>query len=151
MSLEQKINEGMKEAMKSGQRERLDTLRSIRAAIIEFAKSGANREMNSDDELKILNTLAKRRKDSIDMYANASRIDLKEKEEFELKIIQEFMPPQLSDEDIKAIIQDVVAQTGATSQKDMGKVMGLAMKKLTGQADGTKVQIIVKEVLGISE
>lgn len=145
-----KINEEMKEAMKSGQKDRLETIRSIRAAIIEFAKSGLDREMNNEDEIKILNMLAKRRKDSIEMYANAGRNDLKEKEEFELKVIQEFLPPQLSDEEIKEIIQGVVTETGATSQKDMGKVMGLSMKKLSGKADGTKVQQIVKEVLGIS-
>lgn len=150
MGLEQKINEEMKEAMKSGQKERLETLRSVRAAIIEFAKSGIDREMNNEDEIKILNMLAKRRKDSIEMYANAGRNDLKEKEEFELTVIQEFLPPQLSDDEIKEIIQGVVTETGATSQKDMGKVMGMSMKKLSGKADGTKVQQIVKEVLGIS-
>ncbi len=150
MNLEQKINEDMKASMKAGNKDRLETLRSIRAAIIEFAKSGLNRDMNSDDEIKILNTLAKRRKDAIDMYANANRSDLKEKEEFELKIIQEFLPPQLSDEEIKEIIKQIISEVGATSPKDMGKVMGLSMKKLTGQADGTKVQGIVKELLGDS-
>lgn len=151
MGLEQKINEEMKEAMKSGQKDRLETIRSIRAAIIEFAKSGLDREMNNEDEIKLLNMLAKRRKDSIDMYANAGRNDLKEKEEFELKVIQEFLPPQLSEDELKEIIQGVITETGATSQKDMGKVMGLSMKKLSGKADGTKVQQIVKELLGISE
>lgn len=150
MGLEQKINEEMKEAMKSGQKERLETLRSIRAAIIEFSKSGIDREMNNEDEIKILNMLAKRRKDSIDMYASAGRNDLKEKEEFELTVIQEFLPPQLSDDEIKEIIQGVVTETGATSPKDMGKVIGASMKKLSGKADGTKVQQIVKELLGIS-
>jgi len=150
MGLEQKINEEMKEAMKSGSKERLETLRSIRASIIEFAKSGLGREMNTDDEIKILNSLAKKRKDAIEMYANAGRQDLKEKEEFELKVIQEFLPKQLDDNEIKEVIKSIIDETGANSAKDFGKVMGLSVKKLSGQADGSKIQSFVKELLGIS-
>lgn len=148
MGLEQKINEELKSAMKAGDKQRLETLRSVRASIIEFAKSGLDREMNNEDELKILNNLAKRRKDAIDMYAQAGRNDLKEKEEFELSVIKEFLPEQLGDEGVKAIIQAVITETGATGMKDMGKVMGTSMKKLSGQADGNKVQQFVKEILG---
>lgn len=151
MTLEQKINDELKEAMKSKNQERLDTLRSIRASIIEFAKSGINREMNNDDEIKILNTLAKRRKDAIEMYANANRTDLKDKEERELLIIQEFLPAQLSDDEIKKAVLQVIADTGANSPKDLGKVIGMSVKKLAGQADGSKIQKIVKESLGITE
>lgn len=150
MGLEQKINEEMKEAMKSGSKERLETLRSIRAAIIEFAKSGLGREMNNEDEIKILNSLAKKRKDAIEMYANAGRQDLKEKEESELKVIQEFLPKQLDDIEIKEVIKSIIDETGANSAKDFGKVMGLSVKKLSGQADGSKIQLFVKELLGIS-
>jgi len=148
MSLEIKIDNDMKEAMKAGNKHKLETLRSVRAAIIEFSKSGLNREMNNEDELKILNNLAKKRRDAIDMYSQAGRADLSDKEAEELKIIQEYLPEQLSDDEIKQIITQVINQTGATSPKDMGKVMGASMKKLSGKADGNKVQLIVKEILG---
>lgn len=148
MSLELKINEEMKSAMKSGSKLRLETLRSVRAAIIEFVKSGIDREMNSDDEIKILNTLAKKRKDAIAMYEQAGKTEMKEQEEFELTVIQEFLPKQLSDEEITDIIKDIITNAGATSAKDFGKVMGPSMKALSGKADGNKVQQIVKTLLG---
>ena len=148
MSLELKINEEMKSAMKSGSKLRLETLRSVRAAIIEFVKSGIDREMNSDDEIKILNTLAKKRKDAIAMYEQAGKTEMKEQEEFELTVIQEFLPKQLSDEEIIDIIKDIITNAGATSAKDFGKVMGPSMKALSGKADGNKVQQIVKTLLG---
>lgn len=148
MSLEQKINEEMKAAMKNADKIRLETLRSVRAAIIEFAKSGLNREMNNEDEIKILNSLAKKRKDAIEMYAQAGRNEAREQEELELSIIQEFLPKQLSDEEITKIIKEIIEKVGASSQKDFGKVMGPSMKALSGQADGNKVQTIVKNLLG---
>lgn len=148
MSLELKITEDIKSAMKSGDKIRLETLRSIRAAIIEFAKSGIGRDMNADDEIKILNTLAKKRKDAITMYEQAGRTEAKEKEESELLVIQEFLPKQLSDDEITAIIKEIIEKVGASSEKDFGKVMGPSMKALNGKADGGKVQQIVKSLLG---
>lgn len=151
MSLEIKINEEMKAAMKSGDKLRLDTIRSVRAAIIEFAKSGAGRDMNSDDEIKILNSLAKKRKDAIALYEQAGRTEMRDQETAELAIIQEFLPKQLSDEAIIEVIKGIIEKAGATSDKDFGKVMGPSMKALSGQADGGKVQSIVKSLLGASE
>ncbi len=148
MNLEQKVNEEMKIAMKSGNKTRLETLRSLRAGIIEFAKSGLDREMNQDDEIKLLNNQAKRRRDAIEMYGSAGRNDLKEKEEFELSVIQEFLPKQLTDEELSVIIKSVIEKAGATSMKDLGKVMGASMKELSGKADGNKVQQLVKDILG---
>jgi uncharacterized protein YqeY len=148
MNLEQKINEEMKAAMKSGNKLRLETIRSIRAAIIEFAKSGLDRAMNDEDEIKLLNSLAKKRKDAIAMYEQVGRNDAKEQEEFELTVIQEFLPKQLTDEEITDVIKGIIANAGATSSKDFGKVMGPSMKALSGKADGTKVQQIVKSLLG---
>ena len=148
MTLEQKVTEEMKLAMKSGNKMRLETLRSLRAGIIEFAKSGLDREMNQDDEIKLLNNQAKRRRDAIEMYNKAGRTELKEKEEFELSVIQEFLPKQLSDEELSVIIKSVIEKTGASSMKDMGKVMGASMKELSGKADGNKVQQLVKDILG---
>lgn len=148
MNLEQKINEEIKSAMKAGQKLRLETLRSVRAAIIEFAKSGLAREMNEDDEIKILNNLAKKRKDAIEMYKQANRNELMEKEQEELGIIAEFLPKQLTEDEIKAILVELVKSVGAESPKDMGKVMGPVMKQLSGKADGNQVKTILQEILG---
>lgn len=147
MNLEQKINDELKAAMKSGDKNRVDVIRSIRSAILEFNKSGIGRELNEDDEIKILNSAAKKRRDAIDMYKQANRPELQEKEEVELLVIQEFLPKQLSDEEIKEIVIGVIANTGAQGMKDMGKVMGASMKELKGKADGNKVQEIVKGLL----
>lgn len=151
MTLEIKINEEIKSAMKSGDKLRLDTVRSIRASIIEFSKSGVGREMNSDDEIKLLNSLAKKRKDAIAMYEQAGRTEMQAQETAELAIIQEFLPKQLSDAEIIDIIKSIIDKVGASSEKDFGKVMGPAMKALSGQADGNKVQSVVKSLLGASE
>lgn len=148
MSLELKVNEQMKEAMKSGDKLRLETLRSIRAGIIEFSKNGSGLQMNEEAEIKLLNSLAKKRKDAIEMYEQAGRIDLKEKEFKELTIIQEFLPAQISEKEIMEIIKGIIEKTGASGSKDFGKVMGPSMKALSGKADGTKIQTLVKEMLG---
>ncbi|MCX6146005.1 MAG: GatB/YqeY domain-containing protein [Candidatus Kapabacteria bacterium] len=148
MALEAKINEEIKTAMKSGEKLRLETLRSIRAAIIEFAKSGLNREMNEADELKMLNNIAKKRKDAITMYKDANRMELAEKESAELAVILEFLPAQLSEVEVRAIIMKIKEDSGSVDMKDMGKVMGPSMKALSGKADGGLVQSIVKEILG---
>jgi hypothetical protein len=103
--------------------------------------------MTEEDEQKILLNAAKKRKDAIEMYKQANRSDLQEKEELELHIIQSYLPEQLSEEEIHAAINTLITQTGAQGPKDMGKVMGLAMKELRGKADGTKVQSILKSIL----
>ena len=148
MSLEQKINDGIKEAAKAKDKIRLETMRSIRAAIIEFLKSGADAEMTEEVEQKILLQAAKKRKDAIEMYEKAGRTESADQEKQELAIIQEFLPKQLSEGEIKEIIQKIVTDTGASGMQDMGKVMGASMKELKGKADGKIVQNIVKEILG---
>lgn len=148
MSLETIISEEMKNAMKSGDKVRLDTVRSIRASILEFKTSGAGRDMNEEDEMKILKNQAKKRRDAIDMYEKAGRAELLEKEKLELVIIEEFLPQQMSEDEAKVIIAKLISDSGATDMKDMGKVMGAAMKELKGKADGGLVQKIVKELLG---
>lgn len=147
MNLEEKINGELKAAMKAGDKIRLNTLRSLRAAIIEFAKSGKG-EMQEADEQKILNMQAKRRRDAIDLYEKGGRQELADKEAAELEVIQEFLPKQLSEEEIIVVIKSIISQTGAESMKDMGKVMGMAMKELSGKADGNKVQQLVRNLLG---
>ncbi len=147
MSLEQIINDALKEAMKNSDKIRTTTLRSIRAGIIEFNKSGVSREMTAEDELKILTSAAKKRKDAIEMYTNAGRLELANNEKAELEIIQEFLPKQMSKEEITEIIKSIIEKIGATDMKDVGKVMGNAMKELKGKADGNLVQTIVKDLL----
>jgi uncharacterized protein len=147
MSLELKISEEIKTAMKSGLKLRLETMRSIRAAILEFKTSGIGREMNEQDEQKILIAAAKKRKDAIEMYAQAGREDLSKKESKELAIIEEFLPKQMTEEEVTTFIVNFIDEVGAEGMKDLGKVMGPAMKQLAGKADGSMVQRIVKEKL----
>ena len=148
MNIDEKINSELKDSIKAGNKLRMETLRSIRAAIIEFNKSGAGRAINDDDCLKIIKNQAKRRRDAIELYKTANRPELLEKEEKELEIISEFLPKQLSEEEIKNIILVLVEKSGASGMQDIGKVMGPAMKELSGKADGGMVQSIVKAILG---
>jgi len=138
----------MKAAMKSGDKLRLETVRSIRAAILEFNTSGVGRPMNDDDEVKLLQKLAKKRKDAMEIFRANGRDEAADKEQAELAILEEFLPTMLNEAEITSIVQRVIADTGATSQKDFGKVIGAAMKELRGKADGTLVQSVVKSLLG---
>ena len=147
MTFEQKINEDLKESMKSGDKLRLETLRSLRASIIEFSKSGTGKDMSEEDAQKILLNASKKRKDAIEMYKQAGRQDLLEKEESELAIIAAYLPEQLSESEVVDALKSIIQQVGAEGPKDMGKVMGLAMKELRGKADGTLVQQCLKQLL----
>ncbi len=142
-----KINELMKEAMKSGDKVKLETLRSIRAAFIEFDKSGSGKELNEEEEIKIINSLVKKRKESIEIFEKANRKDLAEKEKQELEILQSFLPAQLTEEEISKKLDEIIQQLGAKDPKDFGKVMGIAMKEFKGRADGKLVQSLVKAKL----
>ncbi len=148
MELEKKVNEELKNAMKTGDKLRTETLRSIRASIIEFNKSGADREMNEEDELKILNKQAKNRKDAIQLYKKGGRDELAEKEEAELKIIEEFTPKQLSEKELTDEIDGILKGIGAEDMKDFGKAMGATMKEFKGKADGSLVKEIIRKRLG---
>jgi uncharacterized protein len=150
MSLKDRISEDIKTAMKAKEKIRLETVRSIKKVILE--KESSLRAQGQDaltesQELDILSQLAKQRRDSIEQYRKAGRDDLADQESQELAIIEEYLPKQLSDEEVVTIIDEVIASTGATSVKDMGKVMGAAMQQLKGRADGQKIQAIVKEKL----
>ena len=147
MTFEQQINEDLKESMKSGDKLRLETLRSLRASIIEFSKSGTGKDMSEEDAQKILLNASKKRKDAIEMYKQAGRQDLLEKEESELAIIAGYLPEQLSESEVVDALKLIIQQVGAEGPKDMGKVMGLAMKELRGKADGTLVQQCLKQLL----
>lgn len=150
MNLEEVINNHLKESIKSGDKIRTDTIRSLRAAIIEFNKSGVGRALSEEDGLKILQNAAKKRKDAIEIYSKANRPELLEREKIELQIISEFLPKQLSEDEIKEVILGIVKSSGATGPQDLGKVMGPAMKELRGKVDGNVVQSLVKAILGIN-
>ncbi len=146
MSLLKKLQEEMKSAMKSGDKERLATIRML-ISEIKKVQIDSKKELSDDEIIKILQKYAKQRKDSIEQYKKAGREDLAEKEERELKIVQEFLPKPLSEEEIEKIVEEVIQETGASSMKDMGKVMKVVMEKAQGRAEGSVVSKIVKAKL----
>ena len=148
MSLEEKIIPDLKEAMKSKNQGALRGIRAIKAAILLHKTSGNNVELDPAGEIKLLQKLIKQRKDSLEIFETQNRPDLAKIEKEELDIIQKYLPAQLGIEELTSIISEIVAQTGATSMKDMGKVMGIASQKLSGKADGKTISGIVKTLLG---
>ncbi len=141
MALKDKVTQDLTAAMKSGDKLRTDTLRMLRAQILEFEKSGAGREMNADDDMKILLSAVKKRKDSIEMYEKANRKDLADKEASEIAIVQEYLPKQMSAEEAETVIVRIIADAGT---KELSKVMPLVMKELKGKLDGKTINEIVK-------
>ena len=141
-----KLQEEMKKAMKSGEKDRLSTIRMI---ISEIKKVQIDKKKDLTDEeiIQILQRYAKQRKEAIQQYKKANREDLVEKEEKELKVVEEFLPEQLSEEEIENIVQETIEEIGASSLKDMGKVMKVVMEKVKGRADGSTVSKIVKQKL----
>lgn len=146
MNYSDRIAEDMKTAMKAGQAGRVGALRMLRAAMLELQKSGE--VVTEEMELKALQKQAKMRKDSISQYENAGREDLAAVERAELAIIEEYLPRQMSDEDIRAIVTRIVEDAGATGTGDFKVVMPRAMGETKGRADGARVQAIVREELG---
>ncbi|MEP6950427.1 MAG: GatB/YqeY domain-containing protein [Ginsengibacter sp.] len=148
MSLEQKVMADLKTAMLAKDEKSLRSLRAIKAAIINLKTSeGFSGEIKEGDEIKLLQKLVKQRKESLDIYQKQNRSDLAEKETEEIEIIEKFLPKQLNEEELKEIIASIIKETGATSQADMGKVMGMANKQLGGKADGKTIAAIVREIL----
>jgi uncharacterized protein YqeY len=148
MSLEQQVMAQMKDAMKAKDEATLRGLRAIKAEIIKAkTEPGANGEVTQDGELKLLQKLVKQRKDSLEIYQKQNRPDLAQKEEEEIAVIEKFLPKQLSEEELKEALSKIIAETGASSSADMGKVMGVATKQLAGKADGKAISATVKELL----
>ncbi|HMG67874.1 MAG TPA: GatB/YqeY domain-containing protein [Chitinophagaceae bacterium] len=148
MSLEQKIMTDLKTAMLARDEKGMRALRAIKAAILLAKTSeGASGELKEEDETKLLQKLVKQRKDSLEIYQQQNRQDLAQKEQEEIEIIDKFLPKQLSPEELQLEIKKIIAETGATSAADMGKVMGTATKKLAGKADGKTISLTVKELL----
>jgi uncharacterized protein YqeY len=150
MEMKERISEDLKTAMKGGNKVRLEALRSLRAALLEkeIERRGSGHTVSADEELGVLTNQAKRRRESIEQFEKGGRMDLVAQEQQELAVIQEYLPEQLSADDIAKLIRDVVSQTGATSGADFGKVMPLVMKQAKGKADGKMVQELVKKALG---
>lgn len=151
MSLKDRITKEIKTAMKAQDKLRLETLRSIKKVLLEkevSVRPSGQTELTEEQEIEALSQIAKQRRDSIEQYTQANRSDLAQKESDELAIIETFLPAQMSDEEIEAAIAKIIADVGASSPKDMGKVMSPVMQQLKGKADGKKVQAIVKAKLG---
>ena len=148
MGLEQNVMAELKTAMLAKNEGALRGLRAIKAAII-LAKTaeGAGGELKEADETKLLQKLVKQRKDSLAIYQQQNRPDLAQKEEEEIAIIEKFLPQQLDEAALKEALQKIIAETGASSPADIGKVMGAATKQLAGQADGKTIGAIAKELL----
>jgi uncharacterized protein YqeY len=148
MSLEQKIMAEMKDAMKSKNEAVLRSLRAIKAEIIKAkTEPGAGGEIDEATEQKFLQKMMKQRRDSFEIFTQQNRADLAGKEKEEMEVIERFLPKQLSEQEIKDAVKEIIASTGATSAADMGKVMGAASKQLAGKADGKTISAIVKEML----
>lgn len=148
MSLKLTIENGIKDAMRAKDADRLRALRAIKSLILLEETSGSSADgLSADAEMKILMKAAKQRRDSLEVYVSQNRPDLAEKEQAELAIIEEFLPKQLSDAELTAKITEIIAAVGSTSPADMGKVMGVASKQLAGLADGKAISAKVSELL----
>jgi hypothetical protein len=148
MSLEQKVMADLKTAMLAKDEKALRALRAIKSAII-LAKTaeGAGGEIKEEDEIKLLQKLVKQRKDSLEIYEKQNREDLASKEKEEIEVIEKFLPKQMDAAELKPVIEKIIAETGASSPSDMGKVMGIANKQLAGKAEGKTIAGVVKELL----
>jgi uncharacterized protein YqeY len=148
MNLEQKIMAELKTAMLAKDEKTVRSLRAVKAAIILAKTSeGAGGEINEDAEIKLLQKLVKQRKDSLEIFQQQNRTDLAQKEQEEIDVIEKFLPKQLGSEELKAMLKEIIASTGASSPADMGKVMGVATRQLAGKADGKTISAMVKELL----
>jgi uncharacterized protein len=148
MSLETQIMAEMKDAMKAKDEASLRGLRAIKAEIIKAkTEPGAGGEINAEKEIAVLQKMVKQRRDSLEIYRQQNRADLATKEEEEIAVIEKFLPRQLSAEELRAEVSAIITETGAAAPGDMGKVMGVATKKLAGRADGKAISALVKELL----
>jgi len=149
MSLEIQINNDIKQAMLSRDKKKLEALRAIKAALLleKTGKDVSSGEIPESVELKLLQKLVKQRKESATVYREKGRVEMAEEEEFQASIIEKYLPEQMSKKEIESIVNSIIQETGAASMKDMGKVMGLASKKLAGKADNKLISGIIKEKL----
>jgi uncharacterized protein YqeY len=148
MALEKQINDQLKTAMLAKDEKSLRALRAIKAAIL-LAKTaeGGSGELSEADELKMLQKLVKQRRDSEEIFRQQNRLDLAVKEAEEIEVIERFLPKALTEEELRAALQQIITETGAASPADLGKVMGVASKQLAGKADGKAISAMVKSML----
>jgi len=150
-SIIDRLNDDLKEAMRNRDKVRLRTLRSLRSALknkeIDQRESGVETVLSEQDQLSVLRKQVNQRKDSIEQYENAGRDDLVQQEQEELDVLNEYMPAQMSDEELEETLRDIIEEVGAESMADMGAVMGPAMGKLKGRVDGSRVQEMVQSLL----
>jgi uncharacterized protein YqeY len=148
MNLEEKVMAEMKEAMKSRNEAGLRGLRAIKAEIIKAkTEPGAGGQVSPDGEAKLLQKMVKQRRDALEIYKTQNRADLAQIEQEEIAVIERFLPAQLGEAELKQELEQIIAETGAASPADMGKVMGMATKKLAGRADGKAISAAVKALL----
>lgn len=149
MSLFDQISNDIKEAMKAKDKVRLETLRNVKKVFLEAKTApGANDTLTDDTALKLIQKLVKQGKDSAEIYKGQGREDLADGELAQVNVLETYLPKQMSEAELEAALKEIIAETGATSAKDMGKVMGVATKKLAGQAEGRAISAKVKELLG---
>ena len=148
MSLKEQIEADIKKAMLEKNKDDLRALRAIKSMILlALTEKGAGENLSADVEMKILQKAAKQRTESISLYREQKRDDLADIEQAELEVIKRYLPKQLSEEELEVIVGNIIEKVGATSMKDMGKVMGMASKELAGKADGRTISQIVKKLL----
>lgn len=147
MSLEERITQDLKTAMREKDKAGLRGIRAIKNAILLSKTDGSGSVLDAEGEIKLVQKLIKSRKDSLEIYQKQDRADLAVVEEEEIKVLERYLPAQLGEEELTPIIQEIINSTGASSMKDMGKVMGMASGKLAGQADGKTISAIVKKLL----
>lgn len=149
MSLEQRINQDIKTAMLAKDQTALRGLRAIKSAILlALTEAGAPDELSAEREIQILTKMAKQRRESLDIYQKQNRADLAQKEQEEIDIIEKYLPAQMSPDELETALRQIIAQVGATSVKDMGKVIGTANQQLQGRAEGKLIAETVKKLLG---
>lgn len=148
MSLSAKINDALKDAMKSKNTVALESLRAIKSSLLlAQTESGAKKQLSEEEEIKILQRLVKQRKESAKIYEEQGREDLAQSEMEQVEIIEKFLPEQLTQEEIETIIDEIISETNASSMADMGKVMGMANARIAGRADGKTISQIIKNKL----
>lgn len=147
MNLETQIMGQLKEAMKAKNTVALEALRAVKSELLLAKTSGANGELSEDQEIALLQKLVKQRKEAAEQFETNARLELAEKELAQAEVIQQFLPAQLTDEELTVAIKEIVTEVGATSPKDMGKVMGAASSKLAGKAEGKLISAKVKDIL----
>jgi uncharacterized protein YqeY len=148
MSLEARINEDLKTAMKAKDEVGLRGIRAIKSAILLAKTDGSGQEIDAAREVQLLQKLVKSRQESLDIFEKNGREDLAVKEREEIAVIRQYLPAMLEGAELEAVVREIIAETGATSGKDMGKVMGVASKRLAGKAEGRSISETVKRLLG---